>query len=108
MNAGNDTMADCSQIWKFPLGDQVTVIKAPKGAIIRHLALQILPGENACPTLWLEVQPNAPIESRVFRLFDTGQAIPYKPLHRTYIGTVGSPITYEAVIHVYEVTPPKL
>jgi hypothetical protein len=55
-------------IWKFPVGAKTTVeLLMPRGA-------QILSGEtqNDEPYIWALVDPNAPRETRTFRVFGTG------------------------------------
>lgn len=102
MNTGNDVGMVCSQIWKFPLEGAITILSIPKGAIIRHAAVQIL-DQTARACLWLEVQPDQPKETRIFRMFDTGEDIPFKPLHRAFIATLGKPLTNDEIVHIYEV-----
>lgn len=102
MNTGNDTHVVCSQIWKYALDGAITLMRVPKGAIIRHAAVQIL--ENSSQIcLWMEVQPGAPEETRIFRMFNTGEDIPFKPLHRAFVATLGKPLTNDEIVHVYEV-----
>lgn len=85
-------------IWKFPFPAAAAVepgnafaVEMPKGAVVRHFALHF--GQ---PTIWAEVDSEAPTEGRIFVAVGTG-----KPLHRgaAYIGTFPKG---HLVVHVYE------
>lgn len=105
MNDGTTHLdAQLPQVWKFLLNEEITVLEMPKGAIIRHVAIQMQEDGSGRICLWAEVQPDEPKVSRTFRQFDTGTPIGIKPLRRQYLATVGTPVTNETVTHIYEVT----
>lgn len=69
-------------IFKYPLALAPTQsIYLPEGAKILHFARQ-----GGIPTLWAEVDPDAPVEPRYFRLVGTGHELPSG--ESVYIGTV--------------------
>jgi hypothetical protein len=81
-------------VWKFPLRLSMGQwVEMPQGARIVHVGLQ-----DAVICAWAIVDPDAPIEHRVFRIVGTG--------HReiidgsTYLGTVQQDVY---VWHVFEV-----
>jgi hypothetical protein len=92
-------------IWKFPLptGDGGVVlstpVKMPEGAIIRHFEVLMsgrLPEPSLHPTIWAEVDTEAPQVARQFVTVGTGH-----PLRNVgaYVGTYPSgPFVW----HIYE------
>jgi hypothetical protein len=86
-------------IFKYPLSlTPAQSIYLPVGAKILHFGNQ---GE--IPTLWVEVDPDAPIELRYFHVVGTGHELPTNT-KSVYIGTA----LFEGgvyVWHLYEVSP---
>lgn len=68
-------------IWKYPIGGGA-MISMPRGGIIRHLAVQ-----HGQPTIWVELDPSEPQESRQFVMYGTGHPI-YEGASYEYIGTI--------------------
>lgn len=81
------------RVFKYALvvGDQV--LDLPRGAVIRMVDHQ---GGNLC--LWAEVDPDAEIEGRIFRVYGTGHEI------ADDLEYVGSSQDTLFVWHVYERT----
>ena len=81
------------QIWKYQLGNYPgrVDISVPKGGVVRSVGLQ-----DALCQVWIEVDPQAPVEPRHFEIMGTGQEIPR--IH-AYCGTVLAP---PFVWHIYE------
>ena len=83
-------------IWKYEITDH-QVIEMPIGAEI--LMVQKQRGE---PCMWALVDPTKPKENRVFRVFGTGESIPYDMCKcGNYLGTYQ---LYQGayVFHVFE------
>jgi hypothetical protein len=85
-------------IWKYPLVGGTTELKIPhEGAV---LAVQT---QDETPWMWVLVDPDAPLGTRRFRVFGTGQPIDLADedeyLGWAYIGTFQSP---PFVWHVFE------
>ncbi|MCK8787655.1 hypothetical protein M0638_25130 [Roseomonas sp. NAR14] len=81
-------------VWKFVLTPKCT-ISMPEGAELLHVAAQ---GGEVC--LWALVNPERPVETRRFRAFGTGHAIP-AGLSLRFVGTAllaGGAL----VFHVFE------
>jgi len=79
-------------IWKFPIPFPAGTLSMPAKARIVSVQMQ---GE--IPTLWAEVNTDAPIEKREFVIYGTGH-------HQDgghYVGTFQSP---PFVWHLYEIT----
>ena len=87
-----------SEIWKFPLTDVISTLSIPTGAVLRHFDMQH--GTNAC--VWAQVDPDAPKESRFFRIVGTGHPIP-EPDKHVYVGTALQQ-QGRFVWHLFEVT----
>lgn len=96
------------QVWKFPLlvttADYACDVEMPVGAQQVRFAPQYSgPLEEGprpgIPTLWALVDPAAELETRTFRVFGTGHAIPDQARH------VGSYDADPFVWHVFDVTP---
>lgn len=86
---------DMKYIWKYPLKltDDMQAIGMPMSARIVHVALQ-----GQTPTLWAEIDPDAPITERNFSVHGTGHPIK----SGEYVGTcVGTPFVW----HIYEIKP---
>lgn len=81
-------------IWKFPLKPDVQEIAMPRGAEV--LAVQTQRGE---PQMWARVDPDAPMEARMFAVIGTGHPMP-EPVG-DYRGTFQLP-DVGLVFHVYE------
>ena len=69
-----------SRIYKYEISWGRALIALPCGAQVRHFGMQ-----EGVPFLWAEVDPTAPLETRFFILFGTGQDI---PAGGVYHGTV--------------------
>ena len=82
-------------IWKFVIPFPEGQVVMPRGA--RILALQ---KQDEIPTIWAEVDPEAPKENHLFIIYGTGHRV----VAGTYIGTFQSP---PFVWHVYDVTSPR-
>jgi hypothetical protein len=68
------------KIWKYQFGAPSMVCQIPKGAEV--LCVQVQAGK-AC--LWAIVDAFAPLEKRVFQIYETGSEIPSGKYN--YIGT---------------------
>jgi hypothetical protein len=81
-------------VWKFPLAlnPVAQLVSMPIGSRVIHVHEQ-----NGRPALWAEVHPDQPSDSRLFRVFATGERID-DPAY-CYVGTVHIDWT---VWHVYE------
>ena len=84
-------------IWKFVIPFPEGQVAMPRGAKI--LALQ---KQDRTPTIWAEVDSEAPKENHLFVIYGTGH--PLAEVAGTYIGTFQSP---PFVWHVYDVTSPQ-
>ena len=80
------------KIWKFPAPFPNGNIVMPKGAKVLTLQMQ-----DGVPTLWAEVDPDAPDEIHHLVTYGTGH--PVDPGAGSYIGTYQSP---PFVWHVYD------
>lgn len=85
------------QVWKFPLGT-MSIVNVPAAAKVVLVALD--PATEQ-PSIWLEVDQDAPKVDRAFGIFGTGHPINGDggyptPLH------VGSVVQGRFVWHVYE------
>ena len=80
-------------VWKYPLviTDRQSV-RAPKGALPLTVQLQ-----GGTITLWMEVDPKAPLEDHYFYVVGTGNEVPEKAM--LFVGTVQM-LPY--VWHVFE------
>ncbi len=86
-------------IYKYPLAlTPAQSIYLPEGAKILHFGNQ-----NEIPTLWVEVDPDAAVELRYFRMVGTGHKSP-TDIMSVYIGTASFNSGY-LVWHLYEVSP---
>ena len=89
-----------TKIFKYELTPSIffdPVLAVPKDGIIRHVAVQF--ADKLC--LWIEVDPDAKLETRRFAVFGTGHEIDYTDGQLDYIGTVqmeGGAL----ILHVYE------
>jgi hypothetical protein len=82
-------------IWKYALSDMRNDVLMPQGGTVRHVAIQ-----GGRPTLWAEVDSDAPMTMRHFRVFGTGFQLPRDMGYSNdYIGTVHE---NGLVWHVYE------
>ena len=86
-------------VYKYPVpvADAVR-LNMPVGAKI--LTVQ---SQNDTPTLWALVDPDAPLESRVFRVIGTGHPVEDGDL--TYIGTAQQ-FGGSLVWHIFELSQP--
>ena len=85
------------EIWKFEvIGDDVFTRQMPRGATILSIAEQ---RGDVC--MWAEVDPEAPKETRRFRLAGTGHPMPADEKRR-FIGTVLSR-NGSFVFHLFEI-----
>jgi hypothetical protein len=88
------------RIYKYTVGtvgeDRMTNTMVPTGAVVRKVAMQ-----GACPCIWMEVQTDAPVVERRFRIFGTGHDIP------DGFGYVGTAFDEPWVWHVFEWQPQK-
>lgn len=84
------------EIFKYKLEVDTTGIAMPIGADI--LALQVQYGE---PCIWALVDPNAPTEQRIFKVFGTGHEVPVDSESLNYIGTFQL-LEGQFVGHVFE------
>ena len=89
-------MSKLREIWKYPLGMEMTQVSMPKGAEI--LACQM---QNGTPTLWVLADPEGEKEHRTFTVLCTGWPIA-KAYPVKHVGTVQTP---PYVWHVFEVLP---
>lgn len=71
-------------------------VDLPRGAVVRLVAVQ---GHALC--LWAEVDPEAPLSSRTFRIYGTGH--PILTTDDEILFYVGSVVMDPFVWHVYEV-----
>ncbi len=84
-------------IWKFPLDikdDQE--VKVPYGGIVRHVGLQQIPDRpvnQLC--MWVEVDPDAKIQTHGVYVVGTGNPVPEN------VDFVGSVVADPFVWHVY-------
>ncbi|KKN74279.1 hypothetical protein LCGC14_0392180 [marine sediment metagenome] len=80
-------------IYKYPLNlhDTVCVRTVPRGAKLLHVAAD----QGGTPTLWYEVDPNAPKEEVAFAIVGTGNQVPTLGI---YLGTA---MCMPYVWHVY-------
>jgi hypothetical protein len=78
-------------IWKFPFDKVETIMQMPEGASIVRVAMQ-----HRYPTVWAQVNPDAPKLARRLRVFGTGEPIP-DGWH--YVGSCDD---REFVWHVFE------
>ena len=87
-------------IWKYALLSPAWqgYLSMPKGAHFRHFDFQ-----HNNPTLWFEVDPDAPLEHRQFEVVGTGFEIPYdgRYLSSVQVREDGGPYW---VWHAYETT----
>ena len=85
-----------TKIYKYVLKPFHLTHEIPGGGIIRYVAEQ---NDNIC--LWIEVEPDAKVETRRFVVFGTGHEIWYDQCQMNYVGTVK--MKYDDLIfHVYE------
>lgn len=82
-------------IWKYGLGGGHSVIQMPREAKVRHVEVQ-----REVPCLWVECEPDLPIEDRTFISIGTGH--PFNDKGLEYVGTCLSDRGV-FVLHVYEV-----
>lgn len=88
------------QVWKFELEvkDGVQLINMPEEAQILRVESQI-----GIPCIWALVNPKNKTEDRCFEVFGTGHDIYHDMgIERNHIGTVGIPLSWEYVFHVFE------
>lgn len=78
-------------VFKYPLTDKE--IQMPKGAIVRHVALQ---NDRIC--IWVEVDTDYASEGRIFEVYGTGH--PIQHIDSIYLGTIQT--KFGEVYHVYE------
>ena len=84
-------------IWKFPLPNSDTVtIEMPSGAVVLTVQRQ-----DYRPCIWAEVDTEAPMEARKFRVYGTGT--PHLETGERYVGTWHS---QAFVWHLYELPVP--
>lgn len=83
-------------IWKFQLAPDLSEISMPRDARLLHVACQ-----GDAFMLWAQVDPDAPVESRWFRVVGTGHAFNPDAV-KTYVGTVHYPLA-GLIFHVLEV-----
>lgn len=81
-------------IWKFELKQDICKVSMPRGARILNVHEQ---RDNPC--LWAIVDPDAPKETRHFRVVGTGHT--FDPAGLEYIGTAHNIMGYMA-LHVFE------
>lgn len=89
-------------MWKYPLAvsSSPQTLGMPAQSDIRHVHSQVIAGRDYV-VFWAEVDPSAPMVSRTFRIFATGEPI-HLPVY-SYIGTAHVPMAGgEFVWHVYE------
>lgn len=67
------------RVWKYDLDPWSQRYKMPKGAILRHVAVQ-----NGKPRVWVEVDPNAPSVDHLISVDATGNPIKHDG---EYVGT---------------------
>lgn len=84
-------------IWKYSLPQQVSFLEMPKGAEI----LTVQP-QNGVPCIWAIVDPDAPLEDRVFVSVTTGGYVPVNS-NPKYIGTYQL-YDQQLVLHLFEST----
>jgi hypothetical protein len=80
--------------------DGRSTIELPEGAVLRHFTVLWsgnLADPEHHPTLWAEVDPDKPVESRSFMLVQTGQP---------FDGAGAYIATYDRW-HIYEAPPPE-
>lgn len=72
-----------STIWKFPLAPYRSTLDIPRGGEI--LCMQ---SQGGTPTLWIKVNPDAEIETRVFIILPTGRLVTKEQMDfLSYVGT---------------------
>ncbi len=90
-------MADL-MIYKYPFSvTEKVILEMPKDAHI--LTIQ---SQRECPCFWAIVNPCAPVETREFRTFATGEPIDIDIQKSKYIGTFQL-LNGRLVGHVFEV-----
>lgn len=67
-------------IWKYEIDAGYNLLKMPKGA--EALTVQLQGWE---PQLWAVVDPEAPLEDRIFSIYGTGHVVPSS--HGKYVAT---------------------
>ena len=89
------------KIFKYPfeVGGEIE-IWMPEGAVL--LTVQTVQAQNEPPCIWAIVDPAKPLETRQFRLFDTGQPIDMNLEKSKYIGTFQL-YKGEFIRHLFEV-----
>jgi hypothetical protein len=86
-------------IWKFELVPLKTELRVPVGAEVLCIGTQDrIPGESGV-FLWALCDPDAPVETRVFRTFPTGRN--FKSDNLVYVGTAVG-VNGTLVFHVFE------
>jgi hypothetical protein len=86
-----------TRIWKFPLKlIERQVISVPANAKALTVQMQ-LNGGDEIPTVWMQVDPDAPTGPRTFTIVGTGHPVPDNA--GEYLGTVQE---LGFVWHVYE------
>lgn len=88
------------KIFKFTLSPTFPIVKMPKGAGIISAQSQ---GDSVC--IWAIVDPDAPLEERLFEVIGTGHEIP--PGKRRFIDTVQL-MGGSLVFHVFELMGEEL
>jgi len=58
-------------IFKYPMELHDRSLALPRGAVIRRFAMQ-----HGLPTVWAEVDSNAPTTTRRMHIFGTGHSLP--------------------------------
>ena len=89
-------MSNQREIWKYPLGMEMTQVSMPKDAEILSCQAQ-----NGTPTLWVLADPEGEKEYRTFTVLGTGWPIA-KDYPVKHVGTFQVP---PYVWHVFEVLP---
>lgn len=86
------------EVWKYPLelNPGTTTHEIPAGAHLVHGDIQY-----GVPTLWYEVDPDAPREPRTFALIGTGGTIEAGLVHVDSFLLAGGTL----VLHAYEARP---
>lgn len=84
-------------VWKFPLAlnDEWQELEVPESTLAGAQLVAKDPA-TAWPAVWLEVDTEAPLTNRAFRVFGTGHPIPGDAFH------VGSLVDGPYVWHIYE------
>lgn len=81
-------------VWKLTFDNDALRTTLPAGAEILHVNTQ---KENIC--MWVEVDSEAPVKTRTFKIIGTGHKVPPGP--RKYLGTVKLQ-NDTFIFHVYE------